>query len=586
MRSLWNLTKKNLRLLLRAKSSALIVFLAPLLIILILGLSYNTSSQYGLIIGVYSTSFTDDVNSLMDSLQEQEFKIVKYENSTEECVEDIKLGYVHTCLSLPENFKVESNTPKEVSFYVDPSKINLVWMVQETLQRKFNLQSQQISQEISQNILTKLTETKTKLSEQSGQLSSTKEKSSSAFQISESVKQQLNGIDLSKTATTYDLKIVDLFKDHTGAKVSTAITKITSAIEELDSSNISSSEKSSIKKSLSNASENLQDVSAKITGSGENSLSGISSLISSLDNDLKSTEAKLTAASASIASSANNVDGAKAMIQEIIGLVDGLQASVSLTQANLDLKITEASTIANPLITKIEKISPEGTYLNYTFSILLIIVIMFSSLLLGTTLVMMEKHSPAFFRNSFLPVRKTTFIFSIYLTNLILILIQIIVILGVSLFFMKESLPLFPQIALILFISASVFTFLGMCIGYIFDSEETGVLASISTGSLLLFLSGVILPLESVSPLLRNITYFNPFVIAEKLIRQILLFKTPLSLIWMDIVILTSYVLVLFLVILVLELFLHQHIIKRYLRNNHQIHRQKDKQNKNDEKNF
>ena len=55
MNTLWLLTKKNLRLLIRAKGSALIVVFAPLLIILILGLSFNNASKYGLNIGVYSS---------------------------------------------------------------------------------------------------------------------------------------------------------------------------------------------------------------------------------------------------------------------------------------------------------------------------------------------------------------------------------------------------------------------------------------------------------------------------------------------------------------------------------------------------
>ncbi|MBU1622791.1 MAG: hypothetical protein KJ597_04410, partial [Nanoarchaeota archaeon] len=132
MRSLWLLTKKNLRLLIRAKSSALIVVFAPLLIILILGLSFNNSAKYGLNIGIAADSFTDDVNGLVTLLQEEEFKIVKYENSLEGCIEDIKLGFVHTCLSLPESFKIEGNTQKEITFYVDPSKVNLVWMIQDS----------------------------------------------------------------------------------------------------------------------------------------------------------------------------------------------------------------------------------------------------------------------------------------------------------------------------------------------------------------------------------------------------------------------------------------------------------------------
>ena len=86
-------------------------------------------------------------------------------------MEDLKRGFVHTCLSVPENLKVEENQQKEITFYVDPSKINLVWMIQETLGDKFNLKSQEITKELTGNILTSLSDTKTKLDERTGELS-------------------------------------------------------------------------------------------------------------------------------------------------------------------------------------------------------------------------------------------------------------------------------------------------------------------------------------------------------------------------------------------------------------------------------
>jgi len=160
---------------------------------------------------------------------------------------------------------------------------------------------------------------------------------------------------------------------------------------------------------------------------------------------------------------------------------------------------------------------------------------------------------------------------------LILIIIQIVVILGISLIFLNDFLPIIPQIILILFLAASVFTFLGMAIGYLFVSEETAVLGSISLGSILLFFSGVIIPLESVSPLFREITFFNPFVLAEKLVREIVLFKTFLSVIWMDLLILFAYMVVLFLIILIIESFLHQQLVTKFMRHHHHMHRQKQK---------
>jgi ABC-type multidrug transport system permease subunit len=186
---------------------------------------------------------------------------------------------------------------------------------------------------------------------------------------------------------------------------------------------------------------------------------------------------------------------------------------------------------------------------------------------------MMEKTSPAYMRNFFLPVSKTTFVLATYLTNLILIAIQVVILLGISLFFLGDILLSLPAMALILFIAASVFTFLGMAVGYVFQSEETAVLGSISLGSLLLFVSGIILPIESMSPLLRDITSFNPFVLAEKLIREVFIFQSSFQAIWVDLLILVAYAFFLFLFIMIIESVLHEHILNRTLHQHHARHR-------------
>ena len=270
MKSLLLLTKKNLKLLLRAKASALIVIFAPLLIILILGLSYNTSGPFGLRIGVYSTSFTEDVNSFMASLQEQEFKIVKYEASLNECVEDIKLGFVHTCINVPESLKVDGNTAKEITFYVDPSKINLVYMIQETLKTKFNFKAQQISQEITANILTKLSATKTTLGEKSSLLSSAKEKGLSASTSTESVRATLASLDLALPVNIYNVSV-----SNTTARITTASSKIEEAITKVSATNLTATEKAAIRALLEDANTKLTSASNNTNDSGSTSLTTI-----------------------------------------------------------------------------------------------------------------------------------------------------------------------------------------------------------------------------------------------------------------------------------------------------------------------
>jgi len=569
MRALYLITKKNLKILLRSKASALIIIFAPLLIILLLGLSYNNSEQFGLNIGVYSSSFTEDVDSFVTILEEEEFTITKYD-ALESCIDEVKRGTTHTCIVLPESLQISGNGQKEIIFHIDPSKVNIVWMIQETVKEKFNIKSQEISQDLAQDVLTRVVNTKTKITEKNAEVNALKEKTSSATSTTNSVKSSLSKLDLAAPLTTYDVAALSSLT----SGMETAIKKIEQAITAVDSSNMTSS-KVAIKKPLQDALEELGGTNVTST-----SLGGI---ITSLQTDLNSAKEKLVAASSAVKSSNTNLAAVSSALSESSTTLDSVQAGLNEVIANIEgQKVTEAGTLVSPLTTKIETVSEEGTFLSYLFPAILVLVIMFSSLLLGTTLVMMEKNSPAFLRNFFLPIRKMTFIISTYLTNLILIIFQIVIILGISLFFLKDAWSSLPTVALILFIAASVFTFLGMLIGYIFISEETAVLASISLGSVLLFISGTILPLEGISVMLRKFTYFNPFVIAEKLIREVFIFNTSLKVIWLDLVILIGYALILFIIILILESILHKHLMHRFMRHHHRAQRQKGKKNKND----
>ena len=69
---------------------------------------------------------------------------------------------------------------------------------------------------------------------------------------------------------------------------------------------------------------------------------------------------------------------------------------------------------------------------------------------------------------------------------------------------------------------------LGIIIGVLFSSAETSTLAAVSTGAIFLFMSNVILPIESMPHTLMIIARFNPFVICESLLRKSLLFRTDI----------------------------------------------------------
>lgn len=245
--------------------------------------------------------------------------------------------------------------------------------------------------------------------------------------------------------------------------------------------------------------------------------------------------------------------------------LDEIQASFDKIYEDIEkVKVTNASTIVTPVSTNIKPIIPEKTYITYLFPSLIVLVVMFISVLLATTLIMMEKHSPAFFRNFITPTRNITFFLAAYLTNVIIVFVQLVIIMVISAFFFKTLiLSTLPLTIIILFIITTLFTLVGMLIGQLFVSEETGILAAVSVGSIFLFLSNMILPIESMPNYIKEIAKFNPFVLAEALLRKSILFQATFDKIRLELGIIIIYIIVLFLILLLAQYLARKHVFHR-----------------------
>ena len=67
-----------------------------------------------------------------------------------------------------------------------------------------------------------------------------------------------------------------------------------------------------------------------------------------------------------------------------------------------------------------------------------------------------------------------------------------------------------------------------MSLGYLFKTAETATLGAISIGSVLLFLSDFVLPLESMPKMLEHVFRYNPFTLSSELLRKTLVFDLPI----------------------------------------------------------
>ena len=163
------LLKKNFKLILRSRSSATVFLLGPLIIIFLVSAAFNTTSLFNIKIGAYSDSYSELSESLLQELGQKQFIIEKF-SSKEKCIDDLKNNLVHVCAVIPSNLQAGSS--ENIEFFVDNSKVNLVWIIIDAVSKRVTTKSTELSQILANNLLTTLSNTNEKLSQKAPVLNS------------------------------------------------------------------------------------------------------------------------------------------------------------------------------------------------------------------------------------------------------------------------------------------------------------------------------------------------------------------------------------------------------------------------------
>ena len=162
MNKLPTLIKKNFKLLIRSRFSALIILVGPLLIMLLTGLAFNNTNAYNINIGVFAEEYTELTESFIEKLRSEQFFIFNTV-SEKSCEDRLKEGKFHICIIFPKNLSMGGESPKEITFYVDYSKINLVWMIIDTISTKISERSSELSLNLTTSIIDILKKTESEL---------------------------------------------------------------------------------------------------------------------------------------------------------------------------------------------------------------------------------------------------------------------------------------------------------------------------------------------------------------------------------------------------------------------------------------
>lgn len=510
---LLTLISKNFKQLLRSKTSALIILIGPLLLIALLGLAFNNVNEYALNIGVFSQNYSEVTNSYISSIQSDNYRL-SYFDTESECINAVKDASVHTCIIFPENLKINSQTKPEINFYVDSTNEMIVHSVISTISSKFNAKTKEFSQGLVSDVMTVINSVDTDSKDLQTIISNSQNDTDYSLTQTSKIITDSNSINLdsdlsdvnglSDIANVNDLRYGDM-KSTTTHQFST----LKSALSDIKDiyPGLNSSLKNDFDSIIDNLNEQINNTK-KVLDSNNSNYTYISQRINNLVINIDSLSSKL-----------DNVKETKTQIKEKSELI---KTKLNLVSTNLNLASNKINNIRNNIqslsVTSPDLLtSPFDIRVNYEkpnhfqsmFSGMIIILVMFVSLLLSTHMIIKERESPAYFRNVISPMNPFIYIMSMYITNLIITSIQTSIILLVAIYYFKLQFAL-PYLILMLFITTTLFSFIGLIIGHIFSSEETSTMAAVSLSAIFMFLSDLIIPIESIPRSILKYVKFNP----------------------------------------------------------------------------
>ncbi|MFH1638534.1 MAG: ABC transporter permease [Candidatus Woesearchaeota archaeon] len=492
---LFAIITKDYRLIWRSTTSMLIFILGPLIIMFLVSIGFNTSSLVGLSVSAYSEEYSAISESLISNLSDSQFNVVKM-SSEEECIEAVKYRDFQVCIIFPKGLVLDNSANNKLDIYVDNSRLNIANQITEKLSAKVSIQADQISAGLVNNML------------------------SSLDNINRETAQGKTLVDSLKTsnkqATVQLDSMVDNFEGFDFEYGTLSTSAIYSEIENIrDRYNLSSSVFTTMKSEISAMQEAYSSTASKLDTASE-------------------TAGALKDAGRNVA---GLVSGEKDKIET-------LDASFSTIESNVGLvKITNVESIVSPLRTNIHPLSLKKNYLLFTFPNLLVLLIMVVAILMSSSTMVREQKSLAYFRNFISPTFDGLYVLGQFISIFSVILVQLLMVLGIaSLFLSGITWQVYLIIGSILLIFATVFIFLGMGIGYLFSTEEGVTIGAISVALVSLLFSNAILPIEALSGFLRKAVMYNPFVIAEMILKRVILFDTNVAAIRELVLILLAFV--------------------------------------------
>ncbi|MCA9477877.1 MAG: ABC transporter permease [Nanoarchaeota archaeon] len=529
---------KNFKTLFRLRLSLIAIILGPVLVLALIGFAFNSSSNIQLTVGYFAPDNSSLTSEFVDTLQTKDFTVKSFEAESL-CLKELKLGLLHTCVIFPPDFEIRKDQVSNITFYVDKSRVNIAYNVIDSVSENIGIKSDELSKSLTETLTNTLTSTSGNIDDALGIIIKLKRNVESASDDAQTISNDLAGMDLEvggSIAIDTDVNTLAGYTTKLADDINDTVIEGLSLIDTLRSDGGNAT-------LLNDFESLLNDLNTAGSSRNTNAITLSSSIISDTASQLSDIETQLEDAKKLNENSREKIASLKENLAGIASDVDRAKSLLESTVSDIGtIEITSSDQIINPINTKIETIASENNQLVILFPYVLMLIVMFVGMMLSSTLVVVEKKSRASFRIFTTPTRDEFFILTTFITAFIIVAVQVIVILSAAGLFIVDIITANLLVnAIITALAAAIFIMIGMAVGYLLPNQQGTNMASISLGAIFLFISNIVLPLETISPYLREIAAYNPYVIASEVLRKSILFGISVSDITKEISILTLY---------------------------------------------
>lgn len=553
---IWQIILKNFRILLRNYSTLFFILFVPVLLMLLVGYTYGGGDYNDVNIGLINVPDDFDSEIKFKGMNMKHYINLNNEsNVIKECFEDLKLNDVHLCIKYDEKLSDSGELiGADVTYYYDSTRKVSGYLLT-SFQRYFNFKTREISSSSVDLILVEIKRGVEFLNSTRGLV----------FDL----ERDLEDIDLMLNES---LLLLDLIDDNF-ANVQKSIRNERDLID--SSLNNLPSEFSNLDSSIDNLTGGLVEIENRLSvvksevevpllalreivpvqAQAEidsvleivSTLDEVSSLVSDLNN-VSLLNFKNDLEEQSIYRVSKSLDEIDLYLIQFGGLLSAfredmvtLHSSIVVQRNQIDFikndldenleKLTSVSSIdaddvVNPISQKAIPILEDLKPIDKLIPVVIIMIALFVGLLLSNTLVSLEIRTNAYSRLALSKVSQGEIILGLFVTSIFFILVQLVLILLVLEFaFGIDILSIFWSLILVIFNLLLFFVLMGIFLGYFFKSEQLSILATVFTSLFLFLLSGIIVPMELMPEFMGAILAFNPVVIGNEVLHNIIFFN-------------------------------------------------------------